>query len=107
MKKVRSFEFARDAIKAVEPELIKDNWVQDEARWEKLAELARKFDDISSEEFVEIYRESRKKKDAIAVSQKLADSPTSTPAKGSARAKAKTRHDPLDLNQISEDDAIW
>lgn len=107
LETVKSFEVARDAIAAVEPDLIKDNMVTDEARWEKLAKLYSAHKDLTKEEFIELYQESRKKNDAARVAQKLKDAPTSTPAKGATKKRKDPEADAFDFTKISAEDSRW
>jgi hypothetical protein len=104
---LKAYETARDAIAAVSPELIRDNLVTDEKQWDRLAQLAKAHKDIDPQEFVELYRQSRKKQDAKDAGKKLEKAPVNTPAKASIRKPKDPDADAFDFTKISKDDARW
>lgn len=104
---VKAYEIARDAIAAIEPELLKGNLITDEARWDKLAKLAKAHPEFDAKEFADIYRESRQKKQAQAAVKKVTTAPGSTAAKASIRKPKDRTADALDFSKISKEDAIW
>ncbi len=106
-RNLRAYETARDAIAAVNPELLRDKVITDEKMWDSLARLAKAHPDIEPEEFVKMYRESREKQDAKDVGKKLAKAPVSTPAKASVRKPKDPVADALDFSKITKDDARW
>lgn len=108
MGKLKSYEMARDAIAAVEPELLSGNQITDEARWDALAQLAEKHKDtVSPEEFIELYKQTRKQKQSADVIKKLEKAPRSTLAKAQVRKPRDRSADALDFSKISEEDARW
>jgi hypothetical protein len=106
-RNVRSYEVARDAIAAVEPSLLKDGIITDEAKWDQLAKLARQHQDIDVKEFVELYRQTRQTKQAQAVGKKLEKAPVSTPAKASVRKPKNPAASASDFSKFSADDLSW
>ncbi len=106
-RNLKAYEVARDAIAAVEPELVRDGLITDEARWDKLAQLAKAHPEIDAQEFAQLYRDSRQKKNAVAAAKKLEKAPVSTPAKASIRKPKDVNAEALDFSKISADDAIW
>jgi hypothetical protein len=105
----KAYETARDAIRAVEPDLIAENGtVKDEARRDKLAALVKAHPEFTPEEFAEMYRESRKSKLATTVSKKVQKAPTPTAATAALRAKPKQQREVNVLKaEYSEEDLRW
>ena len=102
----QAYETARDAIAAVEPDAIDGQVVKDEAKWDRLAALAKAHPEFTAEEFAEMYRETRKAKLAKTVSKKVNQAPTRTAATAAIKAKPKTQRGSLN-DAFTEADFEW
>jgi hypothetical protein len=103
----KAYETARDAIAAVEPDLIDGVVVKDEAKWDRLAALAKAHPEFTAEEFAEMYRETRKSKLASAVSKKVNQAPTRTAATAAIKAKPKPQDADFRKAQYTDADFEW
>jgi hypothetical protein len=102
----QAYETARDAIAAVEPDLIDGHVVKDEAKWDRLAALAKAHPEFTAEEFAEMYRETRKSKLANSVSKKVNKAPTRTAATAAIKAKPKPQRNSMN-EAFTEADFEW
>lgn len=101
-----AYEVARDAIAELEPDLVRDGTVIDDAKWDKLAQLKMANPDISKAEFVELYRQVRAAKAGKVVAKKIAKAPVATVATASAKTKPKAVKTD-DYSSITADDLKW
>jgi hypothetical protein len=80
--------------------------VKDEAKWDRLAALAKAHPEFTAEEFAEMYRETRKSKLANSVSKKVNKAPTRTAATAAIKAKPKTQRNSVN-EAFTEADFEW
>jgi len=104
IRMTNAYEVAREAVAAVEPDLVRDGTVTDDAKWDKLAQLAMANPDISRDEFIKMYREVREAKSGKSVAKKIAKAPVATVATAGTKTKPKPAPKSNDYSTITAED---
>lgn len=97
----RNYKAAREILESVDPELMKN-----EKLWDQAAKMLRDNPDWSADDVKEVFKEAVQKKRAATVSKKVAGAPVATVAKaGTKPNKAKSSKE--DFTSFSESDLSW
>ena len=100
IRDVRDHRTAKEALDAVDPELVKNETV-----WKQAVEFLRSNPGWTADDLKDIYREATKTKRATAVSQKVAKAPQAPAA--TAKIKQSKTSSREDFSSFDEADAEW
>ena len=84
IRDVRDYSTAKEALTAVDPELVKNETI-----WKQAVDFLRSNPDWTAEDLKDVYRQATAEKRSQAISKKVAQAPTATTAKASAAKPAK------------------
>lgn len=101
IRDVRDYSTAKEALNAVDPELIKNETI-----WKQAVEFLRSNPDWTVEDLKDVYRQATSEKRSQAISKKVAKAPTATTAKVSA-AKPGKKSSREDMTSFDGSELDW
>jgi hypothetical protein len=99
IRDVRDYRTAKEALEAVDPNLVKSETI-----WKQAVDMLRANPDWTAEDLQDVYRESTKQKRSQRISNKIAKSPTATTATASTARPKKAHRD--DWSSFDERDTF-
>lgn len=104
IRDVRDYQVARDALTAIDPELIKN-----EKLWDQAVYFKRQNPDWTQEDLTSVFREAAEQKRSKAVSQKVAKAPVATVASVGTKPKTAPRiaTKPSEFGAFTSEDLDW
>ena len=100
IRDVRDYKSAREALDAVDPELVKNETV-----WKQAVDFLRSNRDWTLEDLKDVYRQATQEKRSQSLSKKVAKAPVATTAKASVTKPKKTARE--DFTSFDEADLAW
>lgn len=100
IRDVRDYKNAREALDAVDPELVKNETV-----WKQAVDFLRSNRDWTAEDLKDVYRQATQEKRSQTLSKKVAKAPVATTAKASVAKPKKSARE--DFSSFDESDLAW
>lgn len=101
IRDVRDYSTAKEALAAVDPELVKNETI-----WKQAVDFLRSNPDWTTEDLKDVYRQATSEKRSQAISKKVAKAPTATTAKASA-VKPGKKSSREDFNSFDGSELDW